>query len=219
MKWMLSVSLLLSLLFSTSAAQYGGAYFILEIWGTSRPDSTPTPLADCHAEICPFDLWAHNSYEFVWVAVRLVKLAEGYTEVEFGLWNECSERDMGFLFFRTCPGLIQVPQQMSPPAACFALSLSGCKSWTDYVGYALYLADPGASCRFVVVPNADSEVVRVQNCRGTDYPWTFTQCCAQYSAVQTVSFCDDPGCPFECFGCNVTSVYSSSWGRIKALYR
>ena len=222
-KWMLSVSLLLSLLFSTSAAQYGNAYFLLETWGTLRPDSIPASLADCLVDApgdpgYPLQLWTHNSYEFVWIAVRLAKVPDGYVGAEFGFWNECSGEDMSFLFFRTCPGLIQLPQTVDPPAACFVVSQTGCKPWRNYVGYFLYMANPGANCRFVVVPNADSDRLRILNCRGGDYPGSGALCCAQYSATQTVWFSDDPGGP-ACFGCNVVSVQSSTWGRLKALYK
>jgi hypothetical protein len=125
---------------------------------------------------------------------------------------ECGVASSGvvctYLSFAACPGFVVGPS--TPPASIALYATTKCHDWPDHPGYLRYIslsADTGATY-FDIVNNADDAWIKVVNCQCGYDDGTIVGGRAQWGGSKTVNCYSHP-----------IAVESTTWGRIKDMYR
>jgi len=131
----------------------------------------------------------------------------GYACVTFGI--SLTGTQCVFAGFTACANFLNGPSNAGNPAAIVVAATTKCHDWTDHPGYARYVStnDLGASY-FDIVNNADEDRVSVINCQAEPDLGTVIGGGAQWGGTKTVVCGMDP-----------TAVETTTWGKIKGLYR
>ena len=133
----------------------------------------------------------------------------GFTGFAFGILATGSP--VTFISFTPCPGFVESPSEAGVPAAINVSSTWGCRISSHHVGYLTYLNGTvlGATY-FDIVPNADLGHFKVTNCSGAYDEGTTVAGSAQWGGTKSI----------DCWQYWWwTVVESTTWGKIKSLFR
>ncbi|MCX5800054.1 MAG: hypothetical protein NTX17_01495 [Candidatus Eisenbacteria bacterium] len=164
---------------------------------TFRGENPEAPM-QCYAE----KLTAGN---FGFLSVHVGLAPNGFTGVAFGI--RANGSPVTFLGFVPCPGFSIVVSNPGIPSAIMVTSSTGCRASWEAVGYLEYVCSGTGPTYFDIVPNADFPDFKVVNCDYT-FDLSILGVGAQWGGMQEL----------ECvYGWD--SIESTTWGKVKAMFR